>query len=682
MPGVAKSTRSVGIGVNLLPRAIITSYYVKDLCGVMENHLADDHQKLLPAEGSSVSTPTAETASQQRLLPTDGSSVTSSAVSDSQQRLLPVEGSSVSTTTSGAASSAEKPNSTKLYPKPEFLKLLQSVGATGKAFSMSEIIRYLKKYISSHMLYDPLKPWLVHCSNDKLGKVFRRNHFTVVDVRGLLYQNVTFSNKSNSFNSNEEDSCDSDATEILDVSKSDSEHTSPQMMLPRDDVITSSTSEPVNLGQNSSPLYSVKPSFLEILHVAGAKGYMFTEKEIFRYLKHYIWSRKLFDPEQPWIFLCRNDRLADVFKLEKFIIYDVPSLIAKYGIESPEYRPKLTKRLNSEELKEMLDTNSRLTSHSSAPGQMQSTPSDITSSTSETTTTQTSSSLLEESLRASTSCSPSTSFTLTLEVNNENEVLSIESEDPVEDVYVEYEVMSNTSSVQASDSEDEQPQVAMDMLVICQDSDMEFWADLSENGSDSDVELSEADKWCCSKCHAYNSPIHRLCDICWTIRPGWLPNYDSQKNSNEDTESTDELTNCGESGVNVKTEKSSTSDDYPIDKVCQIRNTLSNICYYSETDIPARRTRNQTGSRKRRLTSESEESDISGKIRRLTSPEKLPTPGVCLICSQNPRDASLIHGTSGHQICCLTCAKKLKRKGHKCPICRRTIQKVVRNYLT
>uniref|UniRef100_A0A0L8HLB2 DM2 domain-containing protein n=1 Tax=Octopus bimaculoides TaxID=37653 RepID=A0A0L8HLB2_OCTBM len=216
------------------------------------------------------------------------------------------------------------------------------------------------------------------------------------------------------------------ATEVLDSSKSDSEHTSSQMMLPRDDVITSSTSEPVNLSQNSSPLYSVKPSFLEILHVAGAKGYMFTEKEIFRYLKHYIWSRKLFDPEQPWIFLCHNDRLADVFKLEKFIIYDVPSLIARYGIESPEYHPKLTKRLNSEELKEMLDTNSRLTSHSSAPGQMQSTPSDITSSTSETTTTQTSSSLLEESLRASTSCSPSTSFTLTLEMNNENEVLSIE----------------------------------------------------------------------------------------------------------------------------------------------------------------------------------------------------------------------------------------------------------------
>lgn len=40
-------------------------------------------------------------------------------------------------------------------------------------------------------------------------------------------------------------------------------------------------------------------------------------------------------------------------------------------------------------------------------------------------------------------------------------VCLFQSEDPVEDVYVEYEVMSNNSSVQISDSEDEQPPVAM-----------------------------------------------------------------------------------------------------------------------------------------------------------------------------------------------------------------------------
>lgn len=53
----------------------------------------------------------------------------------------------------------------------------------------------------------------------------------------------------------------------------------------------------------------------------------------------------------------------------------------------------------------------------------------------------------------------------------------------------------------------------------------------------------------------------------------------------------------------------------------------------------------------------------------------------CMICLSRPKTASLIHGLSGHQVCCFTCAKRLKRRGQDCPVCRRSIQKVVRNYI-
>lgn len=53
----------------------------------------------------------------------------------------------------------------------------------------------------------------------------------------------------------------------------------------------------------------------------------------------------------------------------------------------------------------------------------------------------------------------------------------------------------------------------------------------------------------------------------------------------------------------------------------------------------------------------------------------------CMICLSRPKTASLIHGTSGHQVCCFTCAKRLKRRGQDCPVCRRSIQKVIRNYI-
>ena len=53
---------------------------------------------------------------------------------------------------------------------------------------------------------------------------------------------------------------------------------------------------------------------------------------------------------------------------------------------------------------------------------------------------------------------------------------------------------------------------------------------------------------------------------------------------------------------------------------------------------------------------------------------------VCSICLCHPKDASLVHGKSGHQVCCYRCGLTLKRSGKSCPVCRRPIQKVIRNY--
>ena len=52
----------------------------------------------------------------------------------------------------------------------------------------------------------------------------------------------------------------------------------------------------------------------------------------------------------------------------------------------------------------------------------------------------------------------------------------------------------------------------------------------------------------------------------------------------------------------------------------------------------------------------------------------------CVVCLTRPKTASIIHGKTGHQVCCYHCAKKLKKQRRACPICRRPIQKVIRNY--
>ena len=63
------------------------------------------------------------------------------------------------------------------------------------------------------------------------------------------------------------------------------------------------------------------------------------------------------------------------------------------------------------------------------------------------------------------------------------------------------------------------------------------------------------------------------------------------------------------------------------------------------------------------------------------SSSNVPYIDVCVVCLTNPKEASLIHGNSAHQVCCYSCAKKLRKHCRPCPVCRRPIEKVVKNFL-
>ena len=53
---------------------------------------------------------------------------------------------------------------------------------------------------------------------------------------------------------------------------------------------------------------------------------------------------------------------------------------------------------------------------------------------------------------------------------------------------------------------------------------------------------------------------------------------------------------------------------------------------------------------------------------------------MCVICLTRPKEASIIHGNTGHQVCCYICAKRLQHRRMSCPVCRRPISGVIRNY--
>eukprot|EP00635_Sarcinochrysidales_sp_CCMP3193_P014062 CAMPEP_0118899848 /NCGR_PEP_ID=MMETSP1166-20130328/6224_1 /TAXON_ID=1104430 /ORGANISM="Chrysoreinhardia sp, Strain CCMP3193" /LENGTH=580 /DNA_ID=CAMNT_0006838979 /DNA_START=106 /DNA_END=1848 /DNA_ORIENTATION=+ len=53
---------------------------------------------------------------------------------------------------------------------------------------------------------------------------------------------------------------------------------------------------------------------------------------------------------------------------------------------------------------------------------------------------------------------------------------------------------------------------------------------------------------------------------------------------------------------------------------------------------------------------------------------------LCVVCLSAPRNASFIHGETGHIACCLRCARALKARGDTCPVCRMTIERVIQHF--
>jgi hypothetical protein len=53
---------------------------------------------------------------------------------------------------------------------------------------------------------------------------------------------------------------------------------------------------------------------------------------------------------------------------------------------------------------------------------------------------------------------------------------------------------------------------------------------------------------------------------------------------------------------------------------------------------------------------------------------------LCIVCMEWPTVATLIHGETGHECCCMTCARLLKERATGCPICRLPIEAVIRSF--
>ncbi|XP_043224671.1 E3 ubiquitin-protein ligase Mdm2-like isoform X5 [Amphibalanus amphitrite] len=165
---------------------------------------------------------------------------------------------------------------------------------------------------------------------------------------------------------------------------------------------------------------------------------------------------------------------------------------------------------------------------------------------------------------------------------------------------------------------------------------MAVWMD--DVGMMADMETSEsdaenADTWVCAapKCRTTNKARKSRCDHCWKMRPDWVvgPRRKRQRRRQR-------------AGLSEK-----------------MRRTTSTVAASSAT------------------ASASPQDSVDTGFGGSQDGASTTADQTCIICCEKSRDAAIIHGLTGCQVTCYTCARKLWKKKDLCPSCRRSIEKIV-----
>ncbi|XP_059142066.1 E3 ubiquitin-protein ligase Mdm2-like [Physella acuta] len=552
-----------------------------------------------------------------------------------------------------------------LTPKPDFLKVIHLGGGVGQTFTMAEIIQHVKEYIRERTLYDLQDPRIVHCGGDLLGKALNVESFTIHEAIALFRKNCTCRQLV--------------AREVC----------SRMLPTPSTTALPSSTTLPSTTSLPSPSAPRPSPSSTASTTVPFSTTRTISTPSTTRTI---AFSSNRGTPSSS----------ARTLPSSSFTTH--PSSSVSKTLPSPSVTRTAPSHLSTSSVTDSITSRGSHFPHSfnkntSLPGsRIFQTFSSQTSVPQPSSSSFPSSSLPFSSFSSKFKAADAVVI-ITKENLKQSEVVTSSDderhkvpgasgydepdsagrlrvgEDDIEtdgvdqpggdtvvlaydsDTFsVEYEIesSSDTDGHNVHDDQDQESDVSSStsgkgaLLIVCKESDVEYLADYSDSDNGSDAELSEADKWLCQTCNTKNPPFQRNCSGCWSIRLDWLP--------------------------------TSTSRPEPAHEEIQTANSSS-----SETPGCSQTTLSQDStkvksSQDKDLTSDSCDCQDSEMASPPPSQSASKRDESCVVCLTRKKTASIIHGKTGHQVCCYRCAKKLKRQRKSCPICRRPIQKVIRNF--
>ncbi|XP_069401316.1 protein Mdm4 isoform X2 [Ovis canadensis] len=200
-------------------------------------------------------------------------------------------------------------------------------------------------------------------------------------------------------------------------------------------------------------------------------------------------------------------------------------------------------------------------------------------------------------------------------------------------------------------------------------------------GDDTDIELTSEDEWQCTECKKFNSPSKRYCFRCWALRKDWYSDCSKLTHSL----STSDITAIPEKqegeGIDVPDCRRTVSapvvrpkDTYIKEESAKRLDPCNSVEFLDLAhSSESQETISSMGEQSDNLFEQRKDTENMEDCQNLLKP--------CSLCEKRPRNGNIIHGRTGHLVTCFHCARRLKKAGASCPICKKEIQLVIKVFV-
>ncbi|NP_001082434.1 protein Mdm4 [Xenopus laevis] len=458
---------------------------------------------------------------------------------------------------------------------------------------------------------------------------------------------------------------------------------------------------PTTIQNTEESLVRVQPALLKILQSAGAKGDMFTLKQVMHYLGQYIMVKGLYDKQHQHIVHCGSDELGKLLGITTFSVKDPRPLydmlkknLLRISCTDAGHSPSRNKSQASDSL-ELEKSFASKTEVTDVIKRNDCVSSDMCTSfdnshlkgnESSDYTKQSLDFIFEEwdeaglpwwflgNLRTNYNLQsigstdiPSNQDIDTATVSDTTDDMWFLNDSRTDRINMEVKMESSDSlEEEVGECDSKKPAQMIELTLYEDDDDLDDTQSLSE---DTDTEVTSEECWQCTKCHKFNSPVKRYCYRCWALRKDWYLDFPRLIHSS----STPTLPGKVSSqmivdGLDIPDCRRTVSA--PMVGV-QVPECRSLVPFLEPLDLAANS----------KAFSESTDTLLTFKAAEASLLSSRPLLEPCQLCQRRQRNGSVVHGRTAHLVTCFSCACNLKKNQKGCPVCEKPIQMVVKIYV-